>query len=155
MTIDIGHLLDWMPPDAKKEFVGLAVAEGELLKILCQEIAGANINGGPMPQADVWMGSKARGEMREALSPLLGPAVAEELNLARETASKFERCRDVLRSLAHIRLMIEEATDIDERCSRNQQWREQWEEVNSLFPEYAPKPKDFSKTPAIVTSSST
>ena len=152
LTIDIGHLLDYMPVEAKKEFVGYAVAEGELLKILCQEIAGTACDGGEPPTGDIWMGSRTRGEMRAALAPLLGPAVAEELKLAREKADEFQAARDCLRGLAQVHAMRRDATDIDERCDRNRQWTQMWETVDELFPEYAPKPA--KPGPAITTSSS-
>lgn len=139
LTIELGHLLDYLPHDAQKEFVGYAVANGELLKILCQEIAGTACDGGDPPTGDIWMGSQTRGEMRVALAPLMGPAIAEELKLAREKAELYENAHRLLRSLAHISQMSREACDQTERIDRNNQWSETWPEVYKMFPEYAPK----------------
>ena len=154
LAIDIAYLLDWMPVEAQKEFVGHAVANGELLKLLCQEVAGVACESGPLPVADLWLDHRTRGEFRAALAPILGPAVADELARAKTKADQFTEARDLLRELALVTMLSRDARELDERCDRNRQLSEVWRRVFKMFPEYAPKQQDFSKTPAITTSPS-
>ncbi len=127
-------LLDSFPIEARRELVSWAMADGELLRVLCNQIASSNDTDaecGGLPAADYWLSSQDRTALRSALLPLMPAAVADELAAALDLAKRNEQGASTLRSLIHVKLLMEREINRDDpsadACrSRREQYDEMW-----------------------------
>ena len=132
LIVPIWQMLDHFPIEARRELVSWAMADGELLKVLCNQIASANDSDadcGGYPAADCWIASRDRTALREALLPLMPEAIADELREAREIATKNERGASSLRSLIHVSLMMRREGGVN----RDEQYLDEWRAVRRWY----------------------
>lgn len=139
IAIGIGHLLDSVSLEDRKQLT-IWFAEDEVyLETVCRAVATPEQDAAMETDHchDTWFPDSTKTALRLALAPLLSAAVADELQAAVAKAERYERAYRILESLDHINQMWREATEFDDRRRRGEQWNDQWNDVDAMFPQYA------------------
>jgi hypothetical protein len=130
LSLPLSDMLNAMDDNERRIVLGYALLDGEFLRVLCGHIATPDQELTDPPAHDGWLDSESRARAREALAPLLGEAVREELRLAREEAARCRNGRDLCRSLVLVRdLMRRENFSVEASISRRKQMDEIWRDA--------------------------
>lgn len=110
LKLKLNSLLDFLPEQVSREMIGLALANGEALRILAAMIVASATpyEARPDPPAcDVYLGSESIESVRMSLMPLLGPAYEEALGEAIRSRDEAKAKLVPLMEWARIELQIE------------------------------------------------
>jgi hypothetical protein len=141
IAVSIPHLLDSMSDDDRKAIVAMATEDEVFMECICRAVATSEQDAAMETSwrgHDTFFWHTTKTRLRAALVPLLGAAVAEELQNALAKAEKHERAHRHLESLCHIESLKREATTWDEKTDRHRQWVTEYEQSQRLFAQYLP-----------------
>lgn len=132
LTIRLSDFLDDMPIEQRKEFVSCAIADGELLKQICLQIASENdVDKIEKPAYDIILSDQVISDMRQALMPLLSKAYAEEMRKANAKAREYENEANAYYRLSYVFSMYQKDPE-----GRKNQWEDCLHELRVRFPEH-------------------
>lgn len=135
LTISMGHILDNMGVDDRKEFVENAIADGVLLGVVCRQI-GRGCADYVDDGADIILDDATISKMRIAVMPLLSEAHALEMAQARKDVEASMKKVGALDSLMHVDFLYRTASNANETVMRANQYHDCLSSARLLYPEF-------------------
>lgn len=118
LCVDLVFLVDAMQPHDARDLIDTALGQERLIEMVVRQVGGYDAPANRPNPPDLLLSNDLIRRIRVALAPMLGEAVASELNKAVDEAASMREKADALAEIVNIHCFIEEEREFADHWKR-------------------------------------